>query len=287
MALVNFLKFSSDKGAIIADEEFWNVYFRKRMHGDNLHALLDPEIVENWGIQVVYGAVGYPSIHQEVVTETREIIRARFRDNKSSALKRVKDVARIAFEAMQSAIRRRIDQKMNFYYGFNTNDLNNGSFQSDGQQIPIEMDVVKSAARKLAGRDTKDPLLKSVLDSKAAVFGYDSDGITGYYLAGENSILGYVHEGFEAIGSGKYVSGLVFGQDFKTKTLKMRQSGYEPAEGLLELIESAFLASEHFKEVGGNLNMVMLDRTAATVDKTYCEIFDDQARLATDLLQLI
>jgi hypothetical protein len=285
MALVNFLKFSSDKGAIIADEEFWNVYFRKRMHGDNLHALLDPEIVESWGVQVVYGAVGYPSIHQEVVTETQEIIRTRFQDNQSSALTRVKDVARIAFDALQSAIRRRIDQKMSFYYGFTTNDLNNGSFQTDGEEIPIEMDVIKTSARKLASRETKDPLLKSVLDSKAAVFGYDTDGITGYYLAGEHSIMGYVHEGFEAIGSGKYASGLVFGQDFKTKTLKMRQSGYEPAEGFLELIDSAFLASEHFKEVGGNLNMVMLDRTASSIDQTYREIFDDQARLATEIVK--
>ncbi len=42
MSLVNFLKFSEDSGAIISDEEYWNVFFRKRMHGDNLHSLLEP-----------------------------------------------------------------------------------------------------------------------------------------------------------------------------------------------------------------------------------------------------
>ena len=106
-------------------------------------------------------------------------------------------------------------------------------------------------------KQAKDSLLKMAMDSKAAVFGYDTDGVTGYYLSSENSILGYVHEGFEAIGSGKYASGLVFGQDFKTKTLKMRQAGYAPAEGLIALIDSAFLASEHFKEVGGTLHFIL------------------------------
>lgn len=287
MALVNFLKFSTDAGAIVADEEYWNIFFRKRMHGDNLYLLVAPDIERDWGVNVVYGSVGYPSIHLEIVTETRKILRERFKDNLTPGPMRVKDVARIAFDVLQAAVRRRIDQKMMFYYGFTTGELNAGSFGSDGESIPIEMDAVKSAARKLASRETKDTLLKSVLDSKAAVFGYDAEGITGYYLAGENSIMGYVHEGFEAIGSGKYASGLVFGQDFKTKTLKMRQAGYEPAEGLLELIDSAFLASEHFKEVGGNLNIIMLNRSARKSENRAVEIFDDRARLATEIVKAL
>ncbi|MBN1296997.1 hypothetical protein JXA80_09465, partial [bacterium] len=213
MALVNFLKFSPDSGAIISDEEYWNVFFRKRMHGDNLHALIPAGLEQRLGIRAVYGAIGYPSVHQEVVDDTRKRIAAVAAENGVDTLGRLKDVARIAFDCLQAAIRRRIDQKLRFYYGFDTDDLNCGEFTVGEDRWPIASPDVLEKARKLASRETRDTLLKAVMETKAAVFGYDHDGITGYYLAGENSILGYVHEGFEAIGSGKYASGMVFGQD--------------------------------------------------------------------------
>ncbi|MBN1878871.1 hypothetical protein JW823_02075 [bacterium] len=287
MSLVNFLRFNDDSGAIISDEEYWNVFFRKRMHGDNLHNVLHSDISAKLGIQCVYGGVGYPSVHREVVEKTRERIEQIILEKGVTAIRRVKDVARIAFDCLQEAIRIRIDQKMQFYYGFKTQDLNAGQFTVQGETFPIETAVVKENARKLASRETQDTLLKVVIEAKAAVFGFDENGITGYYLAGENSIMGYVHEGFEAIGTGKYASGLVFGQDFKAKTLKMRQQGYSPPTGLFELIDSAFLAGEHFKEVGGNYNFVLLDRKAATAEQQYRQVFDNEARLATEIVRAV
>lgn len=287
MALVNFLKFSTDSGAIISDEEYWNVFFRKRMHGDNLHPLLSAEQAQKLGMQVVYGGVGYPSVHREVVVDTRSAVERLMKDQGVDCMTRVKDVARLAFDELQAAIRRRIDQKLQFYYGFSTDELNTGEFRVNGEKWPIASSEVLDKSRKLASRETRDTLLKAVMDVKAAVFGYDADGITGYYLAGENSIMGYVHEGFEAIGSGKYASGLVFGQDFKAKTLKMRQDGYPPAQGIYELIDSAYLAGEHFKEVGGNYNFVILDRSAKNPRDRYRQIFDDSARLATEIVRAV
>ncbi len=287
MSLVNFLKFNNDAGAIISDEEYWNVFFRKRMHGDNLHRLLSPEQSETLGIQVVYGGVGYPAVHRDVIENTRRIIQDTIDEKGVSSIQRVKDVARIAFDCLQIAIRRRIDQKLKFYYGFQTQDLNACRFRVDDETYPIESTLVMDNARKLASRETQDTLLKAAMDAKAAVFGYDTDGMTGYYLSGENSIMGYVHEGFEAIGTGKYASGLVFGQDFKAKTLKMRQNGYEPAEGLYALIDSAFLAGEHFKEVGGNYNIVIVNRAASKATDRYRQIFDDNARLATEIVRAV
>lgn len=287
MSLVNFLKFSADSGAIISDEEYWNVFFRKRMHGDNLHSLLNPETAMKLGIQAVYGGVGYPSIHREVIENSRMEIQQVISQKGLAAFQRVKDIARVAFDTMQTAIRKRIDQKMQFYYGFQTHELNAGRFSVDGVSWPIESDAVREKAQKLASRETQDTLLKAVMEAKAAVFGFDADGITGYYLAGENSIMGYVHEGFEAVGTGKYASGLVFGRDFKAKTLQMRQKGYQPAQGLYELIDSAFLAGEHFKEVGGNYNIVILDRKAKEAAGQYRQVFDDTARLATEIVRAV
>jgi hypothetical protein len=128
-------------------------------------------------------------------------------------------------------------------------------------------------------------LLKPVFDSRAAVFGYDQVyGITAYYLSPEKSILGYVHEGFDCIGSGKYASGLSLGRDFNAKTLMMRKKGYAVAEGLLELISSALVAAEHFKEVGGNMNFVIIDGRGKTHQERYREYTDDVSRLACEVV---
>jgi len=284
MALVNFLKFSPDSGAIISDEEFWNVFFRKRMHGNTLHNLLTPELAEASGVRVVYGAVGYPSLQREVVDRTRVQLHEMLSKNDLTDRLRLKEVARLAFDQLQTVIRQKIDDKMIFQYGFSTDDLNRGYYMSRGEKVSISTEILKKKAKKLSSRETQDALMKQVMEAKAAIFGYDCDGITGYHLAGTQSIMGYVHEGFEAIGAGKYASGLVFGRDFKAKTLKMRQAGYDPAEGLFELIDSAFLAGEHFKEVGGNYNLIYINRKGRSLKDRCIEVFDNKARLATEIV---
>lgn len=284
MALINFLKFDSDRGAIITDEEYWNVHFRKRMHGDNLHPLLTEEQSQSIGVQAIYGCSGYPALHKETLVRVIHRIPEYLAANQSETPIRIKDLARIVFDELTAVIRLRIDQKMRFYYGFGTDDLNRGFFIRNAQTIPIKTEHVREAARKLADHSQKDTLLKAVFEAKAAVFGYDQDGITGYHLSPENSILGYVHEGFEAIGSGKYASGIVLGASMKSRNLQMRQAGYEPGHGLFELIDSAIIAGDHFREVGGNYQMILLDRSGHS-GFHYREIFDHRAKLATEIVR--
>ena len=140
MSLVNFLKFSDTMGAIISDEEFWTPRFRRRLHTDNLHSLLDAEMSDAWGMEIAYGGVGYPSVHREVVHQTQKILKQRLTDTKEteSAPSMVRHVARIAFESMQQVIRRRIDQKLRFKFGFTTDDLNRGYYEDDGKKIEIK-----------------------------------------------------------------------------------------------------------------------------------------------------
>ncbi len=284
MALVNFLRFDSNRGAIISDEEYWNVHFRKRMHGDNLHPLLTPEQSEQTGVQAVYGSVGYPALHKETLVRTQRRIPEILNRAEADSTFRVKDLARAAFDALIAVIRLRIDQKMKFFFGFDTDDLNRGFYLENDSKISIKTEVVREAARKLADQSQKDTLLKAVLEAKAVVFGYDHDGITGYHLSAENAIMGYIHEGFEAVGSGKYASGIVLGASMKSRNMQMRQSGYEIGQGLFELIDSAIIAGDHFREVGGTYNMVILDRTRG-VRMPYREVFDHQARLATEIVR--
>ena len=129
-------------------------------------------------------------------------------------------------------------------------------------------------------------LLKAVYDVRASVFGFDPlYGITAFYLSPENSICGYVHEGFDCVGTGKYASGLSLGMDFKAKTLMMRQAGYDPVEGVFELLVASLLGVDHFKETGGTLHMVLLDAKAKSRAGRYREIFDEPARLCAEAVR--
>ncbi|MBN2384804.1 hypothetical protein JXQ70_18155 [bacterium] len=288
MSLVNFLRFSDTMGAIISDEEFWTPRFRRRLHTDNLHSLLDDEMSEAWKMEVAYGGVGYPSVHREVVNQVRALLKQRLHENNEAtpAPTQVKHVARLAFECMQQVIRRRIDQKLRFKFGFTTDDLNRGYYEENGKKVEIKNKEIKQAAQKIAAAKEKDALLKPAMEAKAAIFGYDSTyGMTGFFLDSEAGVLAYNYEGFEAIGTGKYASGMIFGLMFGAKTLAMRQAGFDPAEGVLELINSALAAKYHFKEVGGNLNFVIIKADEKKHALRYREIFDNDARLSAEIVQ--
>lgn len=290
MALVNVLQFSPDTGAIISDEEFWNVHFRKRLYADNLASLLDDRMANDWRMEAVYGGVGYPSLHHEIVELTKTRLQATYATGNEGTGRPVivKEVARTAFECLQEMIRRRIDQKLVFFFGFNADDLTRGYYLKNGKRIDISNKKVKEGATAILTGDKADVVLKAAMQSKAVVFGFDDTyGITMYHLSIENWVMGYVHEGFEAIGAGKYASGLILGQDFKTKTFAARKAGYSVGEGILELFESAVLATDHFKEVGGNFNLIFLDRQAGQRATRIIELRDHEARLATEITRAV
>ncbi len=283
MALVNLLRFSKTSGGIVADEGFWNIFFRRRNHGDNLHRLLTDEMASAWNMEVVLGTVGYPSVHQELLGETRADMASRHA--KGEKPEGVREVARVVFEALQRAVRRRIDQKLRFWFGFESADLHRGYYEKNGEKIPLGNETVKEAARAQAKGSKRDRLLTSVFDARAAVFGFDPlYGVTAFYLSPENAICGYVHEGFDCIGTGKYASGLSLGLDFNAKTMMMRKAGYPPAEGVYELLRSSVLGVDHFKETAGTLHLALLDADAEP-GRRYREIFDERARLAGEVVR--
>jgi len=285
MSLVNFLRFRRDIGAVISDEEYWDIRFRRRMYGDNLHNLLTSAQADTWQIEAVYGGTGYPSLHLDAVAGARKTLACWFEAG-GERPKRVADIARVVFDELQKAIRARIDQKLCFYYGFTTDDLYRG-YYGDGQgKVPIRNKNVRDAAMALVKGNSKDPLLQAVLETKAVVAGHDPEyGMTAYHLSAEKSILGYVHEGFEAIGPGKYASGMVFGRHFNSRPFDMRIDGLPTGEGLLELILSALRAKDHFKEVGGTFNIVLINGQQQGHAARYSEILDARARLMAEIVR--
>lgn len=291
MSLVNVLRFNEHCGGLISDEEFWNIRFRRRLYCDNLHSLVDADVADALDLEVCYGGAAYPSLHWEVVTGAREILRKRFDDHakakkKGPPFKTVREVGSVVLEVLQKVVRRRIDQRLNFYYGFSSDDVNRGFFEKDGEKIEIKQEKVLEKARGMASYKERDRLLKLLFTARAVVFGYDEPtGITGYYVDPEHSVLCFNYEGFDSLGAGKFAAGLSLGRFLNAKPLTMRKKGLDRTEGMFELILSALTASDHFHEVGGNMNLVYIDGKGKNHRERYREIFDDTARLASEVVR--
>ncbi|OGL48122.1 MAG: hypothetical protein A2161_02675 [Candidatus Schekmanbacteria bacterium RBG_13_48_7] len=291
MGMVAFLKFNHYSGAMVSDEEFWSLRFRRKLYSDNMHSLLDEEIADALNMEVVYGGTGYPSFNHEIIMKTREQILEKFqkksgKHNKGDSLKTVADVAKIALEEMHKILRRRIDLRMKFYYGFTSDDLNRGFFEENSDRYNIAQEGVKKKALDMAAGKEPSRLMKNIFKSRAAIFGFDQEnGVTGYYLDPENHVICFNYEGWEAIGAGKYASGLCLGQYLNRKSLRMRKEGYDRVEGVYELIAAGIISSDSYHEAGGNINIVYIDSTEKSHFTRYREIFDTNARLAGEIVR--
>lgn len=290
MSMVCFLKFDEHSGAIVSDEEFWSLRYRRKLFADNIHSLLDEEMSEAWNMEVAYAGAGWPSLNWEIIAKTKAKLKERFlkkgKKGNYPQIKTVEDVARVVHESMQEVMRKRIDLRMKFFFGFELDDLNQGSFSYQDKTYEIKQEQIKDKAMKIAQGQEPSRLMKLIFNTRAGIFGWDSvNGIIGYYLDPKNSVLSFNYEGWEAIGAGKYASGMVIGQFLNRKSLAMRKKGYSPAEGMLELISASIQAIDNFHEAGGNLSIVILNGQNKTHSERYREILDNTAHLGMEIVR--
>ena len=291
MGMVAALRFNPEMGAIVSDEGDWNLRFRRKAYLDNIHKLVDDDIADSLGIEVAYAGTGYPSLHHEVVLNTRKKIREIWDSRGEDAVKNppfrtVEDISRIALDVLHAVIRRRIDLRLHFYYGFSTDELNQGSFIADGKSLEINQDAVLDKARKIASGEEGGRLSSAWFKCRATTFGYDNErGITGYYLDPEKFVMCYNYEGWDAFGAGKYAAGIVLAKYINRKVLKYRREGFPPAEGLMTLLDAAINALDTFQETGGNINITLIDMKEKSSAKRYQEYFDGTSTLAVEIVK--
>ncbi len=288
MSMVCALKFNAYSGAIISDEEIWNIRFFRKLYLDNLHSLFNDKISDELGIEVIFGGAGYPSFIQEMVELIRERIDVIFykKDKKyqSYKLETVEDVAKLSLQVMQEVLDKRVNNLLKFYYGFTKDDLNRGFFEEGGEKFEIKQDNIKKRALNIARGKDGSRIMKIVMNTRAMLLGYDKKyGISAYYLDPVNSIVAFNYEGWEAIGAGKYASGVHFSRLFNKRPLDMRKKGFQPAEGMLELVSAGIMAIDHFQQAGGNINIVYLDGSKATHQERVVEIYDERAKLTEEI----
>ena len=97
--------------------------------------------------------------------------------------------------------------------------------------------------------------------------------------------MAFVSGGFEAIGTGKYASGIALANFLNTVHLPKRRTGIDPLEGIFTLFVSALSAAESFREVGGYCNLALISRDPQKQTSLTQFIYGDQAKLGSEIVQ--
>lgn len=292
MGFVSSLKFDEHRGAVLVNEEFMNARYRRKFYLDVAQSLLTPEMSDAWGLEAVYAGCGSPSVNQDIIDATRGELAERWakqgkgKKKKAPPAPTLQDVADIAGRALQSLIRRDVNLKLRLFYGFDADDLNRGSFQSDGKSIAIKQEKVKAKAHDVVAGKHADRNSTLYNATRALIFGHDARyGICAYHLDISNGNLAFNQEAYEALGDGKYALGCSFSRLLNNVSWPMLKEGMKPVEGIYELIVAALNARECFNATGGNVNIVYLDGEGKGHDRRYREFVDERSRLATHVVQ--
>ena len=85
-------------------------------------------------------------LHDVTQRQEAEAVRGRALEDTLQAAEAIRESEHFlqgVFEAMQEAVRRRIDQKMRFWFDFESADLVRGAYEKEGRTVPIRNAKVK------------------------------------------------------------------------------------------------------------------------------------------------
>lgn len=282
MAIVNALRFSDNAGAMIADEEYWVWGRRRSFFTDHIYPLCDEQLSEKLNMQLVYGGIGHPPFHLETV----EHLKKRLAEGKEGYPETTEEVGYMLLEEAQKTIQRRINDQLNFLYGVTIDDINRGYFEVDNKKYDIKQKKILTELTNVVMQKGNNDFLKPIYKSRGVLMGLDPQhGFTMFHMNYDKSAMAFVSGGFEAVGTGKYASGIAFGQYLNNLNVAERRDGVEPLRGLFTLFESALLASESFKEVGGYLKAAVILRDNETMKNRLKLIQGHDAKLAAEIVQ--
>ena len=286
MGIVNMLKFNNHSGAMLSDEEFVDIRWRRCFYLDSIHSLLSQKSSNLLNMEAVYGGIGNPSFHHEVVNKViTKIDGMASSPDSSKKLAIGSDIGNVTLEIIHKLIKRRVDDVLKLFYGFTRDDFNQGYAEIDGKKIDIKQETIKEDARKIISFKDKREYLKPIFENKISIMTYDKDyGITGYCIKADNGVLSMVSGGFDTLGKGVYGAGRAFGKYFKDRYLSQRREGMDRVEGMCLLISSAIEARDYYLGVGGYFNIVYLDGEKSTHEERYKEIYHHRVKLATEVV---
>lgn len=283
MAIVNSLTFNPQQGGIVSDEESWHLRLRKTHHTEYLLDLLPEPLCDACDVVAVYGGVGNPSYHYEVVHRVRALSRRLWREE-DRVPATVEEVARWVLEAFHEVSRRLSDDKLRFLYGFGLDDLTADRMEVDGESFPIEQRRVRERALRIANLEEGFEDAPLTPPNHACLVGWDPQGgFQGFCLKQENGVLSFQAGGFESLGAGRYAASMSLQKTLGRMTLPQRNEGMGMGPGLVALLVSVLEAGEHFGQVGGTYHFYVIDGTEKDLGCCLRHVHGDEARLAVEI----
>lgn len=287
MAIVNVLRFNELSGAMISDEEYWVWGRRRSFFTDHIYPICDEPIKQALGMELLYGGTGHPPFHYELTDHLKKRLMNTLDGSLDEPLPMTTEaVGYLLLDEAQKTYQRRINNQLQFLYGVTVEDVNRGFTEYDGKRYDINQNLIKQDVVKLVNQSSQDEMLKPLAKSRGVLVGIDPvNGFSIYFLNYDKSVMAFSSGGFEAIGTGKYASGISIAQFLNTVNLTRRRAGIDPVEGVFTLYLSALMASESFREVGGYFSLALLsvEKKGGLPGVKYVQ--GSRSKLATEIVQ--
>ncbi|OGL43577.1 MAG: hypothetical protein A2161_21525 [Candidatus Schekmanbacteria bacterium RBG_13_48_7] len=292
MALVVALRFSSKSGALCVDQESWHLLRRKTFFSDCIYSLLTEEMADRTGSELIYAGVGHPSFHMEVATKSEKAITEYLNSRTTAKLdtknpqSNTKKLAEIVCDVFRNVHRRRISDRLEYLYGFSTEDFLNRKIEKGNQSVPITQEKVLQHSRDiLEGKDALGyPPLSPAIE--AIIIGVDQVyGFSGFTLKEQEGVLSFHSCGFDALGCGRYVAATGLTKFFNNLFLDSRRTGIGKPAGLYHIIDAMIEGIDHSGQVGGNIRLVMIDAEAKTRENRLRVLSLNRSRLSLEIVR--
>ena len=287
MAIITSFRFTPNSGAICIDQESWHILRRKNWFTDHLYVLLDGDLADKFGVELVYGGVGHPPFHLEAVEHARQMLREYLADRQPGSIDiTVESLGAIVLKAFQNVHSRRVSDKLNYLFGFNRDDFNAGTFTNPDGTFAVQDETVKARALNIIrGAETTGygPLTPPV---EACLIGIDPHyGFSAFCLKEKDGVLGFQSCWFEALGQGRQGAAIRFAKLLNQRTLDSRRDGEGQDIGLYHLVDAISEAMDHYGQDGGFVRMILIDGDATNRSDRLRDIKDNPARLCVEIVK--
>lgn len=258
MATVFFMKFNNEQGALAADEMTWHLSFkygyRPTRYGDSILNLIDKNLSEKHNFAAVYAGVGFPSFHFETAEAARKIIR-----QNDDMRKDLDKVSKAVEDIYQDVHARMINDRLMFNFGFNRDQLNNGTYNFENKEWEINQESVIKEAKSILKNGVKDDSYVRIFNNEGIVMGYDKEnGIRAYHIGNTGRGLDFAYP-FDAIGPGKELGTKVFADTAYRMQLEERRTGFNFSDGLFLLLNSYVESYDFNMKTGGYSQLMLID----------------------------
>ncbi len=285
MAIVTSFRFTENAGAICIDQESWHIWRRKNWFTDHLYSLVPEDLAEQYAIEMVYGGVGHPQFHFEVARAAETLIRKQISDYADSPeMVTVPNIGKCVRDAFQMVHLRRVNDKLNYLFGFDLDDFNAGYFEKDGEQCPIERAEVKQRVMDIiTGKETTGygPFSAPV---EACLIGIDEQlGYSAFALKEADGVLGFQSCWFESLGQGRDGAATGFSRVLNDRFLDTRRRGEGLIPGVFILLEAILESMDHYGQDGGFVRYIIINGAGKTHAERVLDIHDDAARLSLEI----